>query len=114
MSKIDLIIDALECALDEESSYLDQCEKALAAARELQQELAKPEQDKPLRLSSMYEYGHIHDAAQPEREWNGLSETEIRGCTCECVDNGTFTMACAIDFARALEATLKDRNTTNQ
>jgi hypothetical protein len=35
MNKIDLIIDALECALDEESSYLDQCEKALAAAREL-------------------------------------------------------------------------------
>jgi len=50
---------------------------------------------------------------EPIKEWVGLSETEIRGCTCECVDNGTFTMACAIDFARALEATLKDRNTTN-
>jgi len=52
--------------------------------------------------------------APPKREWVGLSETEIRGCTCECVDNGTFTMACAIDFARAVETTLKDRNTTNQ
>jgi len=30
--------------------------------------LAKPEQNKPLRLSSMYEYGHIHDASQPEQE----------------------------------------------
>ena len=80
----------------------------------IETELAKPEQDKPWRLSPMYEYGHIYDSAQPEREWNGLSETEIRGCTCECVDNGTFAMACAIDFARALEATLKDRNTTNQ
>jgi len=35
MDKIDLIIDALECALDEERSYLDKCEEALAAAREL-------------------------------------------------------------------------------
>lgn len=51
--------------------------------------------------------------APPRKPWIGLSETEIRGCTCECVDNGTFTMACAIDFARALETTLKDRNTTN-
>jgi hypothetical protein len=28
----------------------------------------KPEQNKPLRLSPMYEYGHIHDAPQPEQE----------------------------------------------
>ena len=34
----------------------------------IRKELAKPEQDKPLRLSPMYEYGHIHDAAQPEQE----------------------------------------------
>jgi hypothetical protein len=35
MKDIDLIIDALECALDEESSYLDQCERALAIAYKL-------------------------------------------------------------------------------
>ena len=34
--------------------------------KDIEAELAKPEQDKPLRLSPMYEYGHIHDAAQPE------------------------------------------------
>ena len=33
----------------------------------LEAELAKPEQNKPLRLSPMYEYGHIHDASQPEQ-----------------------------------------------
>lgn len=32
-----------------------------------------------------------------------LTEEEIRGHTCECVDDGTFNMACAIDFARAIE-----------
>jgi hypothetical protein len=35
MNRLDLIIDALECALDEERSYLDKCEQALAAACEL-------------------------------------------------------------------------------
>jgi len=96
----------------------------------LKKELANPEQELPtLRQvvieSALKSYGKpeqepvgqfvggIPEVSQ-QREWNGLSETEIRGCTCECVDNGTFTMACAIDFARALEATLKDRNTTNQ
>jgi len=37
MNKLDLIIDALECALDEERSYLDKCEEALAAARSLRE-----------------------------------------------------------------------------
>jgi hypothetical protein len=38
--------------------------KAIAA---LEAELAKPEQNKPLRLSPMYEYGHIHEVPQPEQ-----------------------------------------------
>jgi hypothetical protein len=43
---------------------------AIATLRQAieQAELAKPEQNKPLRLSPMYEYGHIHDASQPEQE----------------------------------------------
>ena len=39
-----------------------------------------------------------------------LQEEEIRGMTCECVDDGTFDMSCAIDFARAIEAALKEKN----
>jgi len=90
----------------------------------IEAELAKPEQwgdskiSDPVFLKSQRDInGAIRQLVQTEqepiKEWVGLSETEIRGCTCECVDNGTFTMACAIDFARALEATLKDKNTTN-
>ena len=45
------------------------------------------------------------------REWVGLEDEEIVSLTCECVDDGTFNMNCAHDFARALEARLKEKNT---
>jgi len=53
----------------------------------------------------------IKQAQKPRREWQGLTEVEIVGMTCECVDDGTFNMDCAIDFARAIEARLKENNT---
>jgi hypothetical protein len=37
-------------------------------AKQIDSALAQPEQNKPLRLSPMYEYGHIHAAPQPEQE----------------------------------------------
>ena len=46
----------------------------------------------------------------PKREWVGLEDEEIVSLTCECVDDGTFNMNCAHDFARALEARLKEQN----
>jgi hypothetical protein len=46
----------------------------------------------------------------PKREWQDLDEVEIIGCTCECIDDGTFDMKCAIDFARAIEAQLRRNN----
>jgi hypothetical protein len=46
-----------------------------------------------------------------KREWVGLEQVEIMGMTCECVDDGTFNMDCAYDFARAIEARLKEKNT---
>jgi hypothetical protein len=45
------------------------------------------------------------------KKWVGLTEDEIVGHTCECVDDGTFNMKCAIDFARSIESKLKDKNT---
>ena len=50
----------------------------------------------------------------PPKPWVGLDEVEIVGCTCECIDVGEFNMSCAIDFARAIEAKLKERNTNGQ
>jgi len=45
-----------------------------------------------------------------KREWAGLTDEEIVGMTCECVDNGTFDMNCARDFVRAIEENLKAKN----
>ncbi len=52
-----------------------------------------------------------HALAESKREWVGLDEVEVTGMTCECVDDGTFNMSCAHDFARAIEAKLRERNT---
>jgi hypothetical protein len=47
----------------------------------------------------------------PKREWVGLTDEEIVGATCECVDDGTFNMNCAQDFAKTIEVILKEKNT---
>jgi len=43
-------------------------------------------------------------------KWVGLTDDEVMGLTCECVDDGTFNMDCAYDFARAIENSLKEKN----
>ena len=45
-----------------------------------------------------------------KRKWVGLTDVEIMGMTCECVDDGTFNMDCARDFANRIEAKLKEKN----
>lgn len=39
--------------------------------------------------------------APPKRE--PLTEEELVGMTCECIEDGTFDMRCALDLARAIE-----------
>jgi hypothetical protein len=51
------------------------------------------------------------DVKKIRRKWSGLDDLEIAGITCECVDDGTFNMSCAHDFARAIERALKEKNT---
>ena len=87
--------------------------KSIAA---LKAELAKPEQE-PVKCTCGYAIGHplvTSCSCKPRKEWVGLHEFELTGMTCECVDDGTFNMKCAIDFGRAIEAKLKEKNTTNQ
>jgi len=43
------------------------------------------------------------------KEWVGLTDDEVMGLTCECVDDGTFNRDCAHDFARAIEVKLKEK-----
>jgi hypothetical protein len=50
--------------------------------------------------------GNVH-----ANEWVGLTDVEIVGATCECVDDGTFNMFCAYDFAKTIEVILKGKNT---
>jgi hypothetical protein len=46
----------------------------------------------------------------PKKEWVGLNYGEIVGLTCECIDDGTFNMDCAFDFAKRIEEELKYLN----
>ena len=46
-----------------------------------------------------------------KKPWVGLTEEEIVGATCECIDDGTFNMFCAYDFAKTIEVILKGKNT---
>jgi hypothetical protein len=80
--------------------------KAPEIAEALRQALAQP-----VDAAIVAEVGIWGDTAPPKREWVGLDEVEVTGMTCECVDDGTFNMSCAHDFARAIEAKLKEKNT---
>jgi hypothetical protein len=46
-----------------------------------------------------------------KKPWVGLTGEEIVGATCECIDDGTFNMFCAYDFAKTIEVILKEKNT---
>jgi len=91
MSKIDLIIDALERT--HKNVFVMQ---ALSAARELKAELAKPEQE-PMRWFQQF------GDAPPRKEWVGLTDKEIEGI----LDCGRGNL---VDIKKA-EQTLKDKNT---
>ena len=97
---------------------------AIRAIPALRQALAQP--DKPLRLSPVYEYGHIHDASQPEqvitpispdqyerfcgtcgactgKPWVGLTDDEVKDIL-DCRRGGL------VDISKAQQL-LKDKNT---
>jgi hypothetical protein len=65
-----------------------------------QAEKQEPKRDKPLRLSPMYEYGHIHDAELP---WVGLHWDDMPE---EYAGDKSF-----LDGAKWAEAKLKGKNT---
>jgi len=88
----------------------------------LEQELAKPEQDKPLRLSPMYEYGHLHEIdpsdwaeyevtplykKPPRKEWVGLTSEDWENLP------NTGKQGCERDaeIFDWIEAKLKEKNT---
>lgn len=102
----------------ETENRLCDIERRLAAI-ETQPALAQPEQE-PIAWKDKA-YGNLHHqnfgnsiplyTAPLKREWVGLTEDEIIGHTCECVDDGTFNMDCAINFANSMQEALKRYNT---
>jgi len=99
-SKIDLIIDALsDCA---GWGYKDdeKIDKALTAARELQQELAKPEM--PAKIFGPNLEQILNAAGFYRREWVGLTDEDIEGIL-DC-DRGWL-----VDIKK-VEQILKEKN----
>jgi hypothetical protein len=96
----------------------------------LQKELAKPEQaekQEPVAWMEMVVANLVRNGinkhmarelahyfytytAPPRKPWISLDEVELTGMTCECVDDGTFNMKCAIDLGRVIETKLKELN----
>jgi len=126
MSKIDLIIDALyktKLLMDGHGQYphtLREVSEALATARELQQELAKPEQEPVgyfyLRKGVFFHIYEPHNAdpevfplytAPPRKEWVGLTDEEINDFDKKLRDNGDY---CSLHFAWGISAKLKEKN----
>lgn len=131
MNKIDLIIDALEGYFDNRPLGLDKMHQALAAARELQQELAKPEQEAvcdkdpslcgfvqcqlgkackntpintmPTKIFAPNLEQILNAAGFYRREWVGLTDEDIKGIL-DC-DRGWM-----VDIKKT-EQILKDKNT---
>jgi len=102
---------------------IDAMKQALEALEELADEVFAP-YDNKLGDAILALRAAIEQAEEPwvktyaggkpnytaPRQWQGLTNEEIVGTTCECVDDGTFNMDCAKDFARSIEAKLKERN----
>ena len=101
MDKIDLIIDALERA-NELWLTEPMGEKAIAAARELKLELAKPEQE-PVRWFQQF------GDAPPRKEWVGLTEDE-KESVYKHADAENHQLSKVVS---AVEWLLKDKNTTH-
>ena len=116
MSRLDLIIDALESAHHTNDTGVMGLTKlrhdvALAAARDLRQELAKPEQEpyfcKDCGKGLLGE-GHIHTCSpQVKRQWVGLTEDERFKIATEmgALDAGW------IEFAFEIEKNVRLKNT---
>ena len=137
MEKIDLIIDALKNCSEFQPKKYYEIDKALAAARELQQELATPEQEPVAWIYDWYGYesqsetkvlvkdwiasvySEVSDptigahnirplyTAPPKREWVGLTSEDWEN-TPDTGKQGCERDAELFDW---VEQTLKDKNT---
>jgi|GEM_PF-5739953 len=121
MNKIDLIIDALRQAYEDTPGWVEKVNEAIYAARKLQQELAKPEQDinilhigtdvieegMHLIVRRGNEIIHSQFYEAPKRQWVGLTSEDWEN-TPDTGKQGCERDAELFDW---IEQTLKDKNT---
>ena len=123
MSRLDLIIDALELAWKENNNekFYDKYIYALAAARELKA-LAQPEQEPVAYVekgdlywcddTSVYDAeklnGHGLYAAPPRKPWQGLTSEDWENTP----DTGKQGCERDVEMFDWIEQTLKDKNDT--
>ena len=116
-----LALEALDGVLDDAPKVLDasisgglyevvQCREAITAIKEA---LAQPEQE-PAAIQyaskaerDLYEMEDEDDTTPPQRTWVRLSEEEVEACF-HHVDEAGIGL---FDFAEAIEAKLKEKNT---
>ena len=98
-------IPALRQALAQEQIKCPRCgEVNPAEIHTCSPQVAQPEQEELIQFKD----GKWSYVRKP---WVGLTDDEIIGHTCECVDDGTFDMNCAKNFANFIQETLKRYNT---
>ena len=105
----EMALDVLERASD--AGYSIECEEAIVALR---QALAQPEQEPVVwirlidwNLLDREREGYIPlYAAPPKREWVGLTEDEA----IELLPVGDWEIESTLDFARAIEAKIREKN----
>lgn len=51
------------------------------------------------------------EAFKPKDEWVGLEDMEVVRCACDYVNDAALNMDYAREFAKAIEAKLKEKNT---
>jgi len=119
-------IEAMKQALEALEFHVlgfDQVRKMEIAIQALEQAIEQAEKQEPfgyfqldLRMDAWVQNrdnkkGVPFYITPPKRKFVELTEDEIIGHTCECVDDGTFNMDCAIDFANSMQEALKRYNT---
>lgn len=118
-------VDAMKLALEALEFEAEGWENVPPITREaiavLRERLAQPEQ-KPVAWRHR---GNLHEfdpsdwaegpvtplyTTPPRREWQGLTEQEIKDCEKQAMVNGSLPFEQRFFFARAIEAKLKERN----
>jgi hypothetical protein len=100
------MVEALECALSDDKPYIDKCKQAIQAGKKA---IAELESQEPWCMKMNGCTAKCEDCPEkvPQRTWVGLTTEE----TLDMFDLNNVYGSKWIEFARAVEAKLKEKNT---